>query len=63
MNDDEGLPRVRCSGKEEEEMDVTNSGTGIDMDIRVMGSIGKGRPRCLRLSDFVDSGTANQDRS
>lgn len=49
VNDDEGLPRVRCSGKEEEEMGVTNSGTGIDMDIRMMGSIGKGRAQMSQV--------------
>lgn len=52
VNDGEGLPRVRCSGKEEEEMDVTNSGAGIDMDIRVMGSIGKGRAQMSQVEGF-----------
>lgn len=43
VNNDESLSRVRCRGQEEEGMDVKSSGTGIDMDIGAMGSIGDGR--------------------
>lgn len=43
INYNRGLARVSCWWEREKDMNVRNSGTGIDMDIRVMGSIGKGR--------------------
>lgn len=39
----EAWPESAAGGKEEKDMNVRNSGTGIDMGIRVMGSIGKRR--------------------